>query len=206
MRRKYAAIVALASLIFVTAAHLDYLRVGGHKGGMDLLWSFLASFPLSIGTEWAWDAGLHSLLPADPAEPAKVNAHLWVLTVTGIIQAVAVWLIIRGRSQDANPVNGERDEAESMENAGGMNSSLARVTLWYMGAVVMVTLMSIIIERAGPTQPWIGGDHGGLWSLSFYATFPTSIVDPRLLVLETFIAGLIQATVVWVTLRRRHQG
>ncbi|MCF6475765.1 hypothetical protein FAF44_46605 [Nonomuraea sp. MG754425] len=197
------------------AAHLDFFRAGGHKGGMELLWPFLSAFPLSLGTEWAWDAGLSSLMPADPVDPARLTAHLWALTTTGLVQTVILWLAVRGiRARSAERVGGAANGTDSSPDDDTANVRLTKVTLIYLSVVTLLCLLGLFTMRAGLTEPWIGGDHNDLWPLAFYATFPMSLlasactglfmtaVNHGLLVLETFAAGMVQAFIVWAVLRR----
>ncbi|MEV4078999.1 hypothetical protein AB0J43_01740 [Nonomuraea fuscirosea] len=209
MRNKYATLLAAASLIFVMAATLDFARQGGHRGGMELLWPFLASFPLSIVAEWAWSAGLNSIVPEGLFGGSRLNAHVGFLTITGLVQSLAIWRIIRGK---------RTPEARNPPAIGRADRVLPRVTLIYIGIVVSLALLSLLTMPDRPTEPWVGGDHPDFWPLSFYAAFPTSMlltsitalftvaVDHRILVLESLCAGMIQAVAVWTTLRQTRRG
>jgi hypothetical protein len=209
MRDRYAILLAAASLIFVMAATLDYARKGGHTGGMELLWPFLASFPLSIVADWAWSAGLISILPAGLLEESRSSAYVGFLAVTGIVQSLAIWWIVRGKR---TPV------ARESSVIGRAGIGVPTATLIYVGIVVLLALLSLLTMPDEPTEPWVGGDHPDLWPLSFYAAFPTSMlltsitalftsaVDYRILVMESLGAGILQAVVVWMTLRQTRRG
>ncbi|MFC4006138.1 hypothetical protein ACFOY2_02820 [Nonomuraea purpurea] len=209
IRRKYAMLLAAALLVFVVAALFDYARYGGHRGGMELAWSFLASFPLSLAVEWARSAGLDSLVPDGLFGGDRVDAHAGLLTVAGLVQALLIWRIVRGKA--SQPLSAGGGPAYDWPSR-----ALTRVTVSYLAIVGVLALLSLLTMPDRPTEPWVGGDHPDFWPLSFYAAFPTSMlltsftglftaaVDHRLLVAESFCAGLIQAAVFWMALRRGH--
>ncbi|MEO3891660.1 hypothetical protein [Nonomuraea sp. B5E05] len=211
IRRKYATLFAAAWIVFVVAALFDYARHGGHKGGMELAWSFLASFPLSLAMKWAWSAGLDSLVPDGLFGGDRVHAYAGLLTVTGLVQALLIWRIVRGKASRPLPAGG-------VPPYDWPSRFLTRVTVSYLAIVVTLTLLSLLTMPDRPTEPWVGGDHPDFWPLSFYAAFPTSMlltsftglftaaVDHRLLVAESFLAGLIQAVAFWMTLRCSQPG